>query len=435
MTSDLIRRPRQSPWQAVPMEEALEIVHANADNLQIIEVKLADLKTGDILAQDVKALHPHPRFRTSRMDGYAFKAADGQGSFLVLGGIGAGSSAKSLEILDRHCYRINTGGVVPDQADAVVPVEFTRLTKHDNQNELEIEIERSMTSGQNIREVGSDISTDQLLIPHGTELRPPEIGLLASCALGTICVFKRPKIGVLSTGDELIDPIEEASSSLKEGQIWDSNRPMLLELLRAKNFQTWNGGIVKDKRELLKNAIVDGFKECDALVLSGGVSMGDKDLLKGVLTEELHFQIRFGRVQMKPGLPSTFAVGRLHEKQCVVFGLPGNPVSAFVSAHLFVLPWLRRRAGYSAEASEGTVIKVRITSDYSLDSRPEYARAYLQFNNDGLPDAHLITTNQVSSRLISASHANLLLKLPPKSEQKQKVLKGEIIDAIIIDRV
>lgn len=100
---------------------------------------------------------------------------------------------------------------------------------------------------QLLREVGSDIAADQLLIPSGAELRPAEIGLLASCALETIKVFKRPKIGVLSTGDELIDPINKAGGSLNEGQIWDSNRPMLLELLRTKGFPTWNGGIVEDR--------------------------------------------------------------------------------------------------------------------------------------------------------------------------------------------
>ncbi|KAI6213973.1 hypothetical protein M3Y94_00214600 [Aphelenchoides besseyi] len=425
MSPTAIRRPRQSPWTAVSMDEALQTINVNGGESEAIEMNVANLQSGDVLAQEIRAKFPHPRFRTSRMDGYALRAEDGTGNFKVLGGITAGSSAAELQIPTRHCFRINTGGVVPDSADAVIPVEYTKLIDHNNHEELVIEIQKEMQVGQNIREIGSDIPQNELLLLTGTQLAAGEIGLVVSAGYSNVRVYKRPTVSVLSTGDELVDISCAIGTSvdLTEGQIYDSNRPMLIEIFRSRGFHVRDAGIVNDKREAIVEKIREQFVESDVLVTSGGVSMGDKDLLKYVLQEDLNFKIHFGRVFMKPGLPSTFATGQLNQKHCIVFGLPGNPVSAFVSSHLFVLPMLRHQSGCTFEEACGSTIKVKLNSDVKLDSRPEYVRACFESKSNDVPTARVITSNQVSSRLISVIRANLLLQLPARTDETSTLKK------------
>ncbi|KAI6187017.1 Gephyrin [Aphelenchoides besseyi] len=435
MSSTAIRRPRQSPWTAVSMDEALKAINMNGGEREVIEINVANLQSGDVVAQEIRAKFPHPQFRTSRMDGYAFRAIDGIGDFKVLGGITAGSSARELEIPARHCFRINTGGVVPDDADAVIPVEYTKLIDHNDQEELVIEIQKEMQVGQNIREIGSDIPQNELLLPMGTQLAAGEIGLMVSAGYSNVRVYKRPTVSVLSTGDELVDIscATESSVDLAEGRIYDSNRPMLIEVLRSRGFQVRDAGIVNDKREAIIKKIREQFVESDVLVTSGGVSMGDKDLLKYVLQEDMNFKIHFGRVFMKPGLPSTFATGQINQKHCVVFGLPGNPVSAFVSSHLFVLPMLRHRSGSTFGEACGSTITVKLNGNVKLDSRPEYVRACFESNSNDVPTARIITSNQVSSRLVSVIRSNLLLQLPARTDEISTLKSGTLIDAIVID--
>ncbi|CAD5223886.1 unnamed protein product [Bursaphelenchus okinawaensis] len=466
MTS-VIHRPRQSTWRAISMDEAYQILATEAHEVTVEEAEFKKLTTGDIIAEEITAPWPHPRFKTSRMDGYAVKASDGVGDFKVLGGIVAGQSAKSLKIPEKHCFRINTGGIVPDDADSVVPVEYTKLLKHNETEELEIEISLKVTPGQNIREIGSDIKQDEVLIDKSAIISAPEMALLAANNYYKVKIYKRPVVGVISTGDELVD-INLSNGKLQEGHILDSNRPMLIELVRSQGYECVDCGIVKDDRETLVDHIKKMAEKCDVLVFSGGVSMGDKDLLKPILQHDLNFDIKFGRVFMKPGLPNTFAVGNLHNRPIFVFGLPGNPVSAFVSSHLFLFPFLKRKSGrindgcnpsvsttisnlkeYSnstqtssneLKSSNGasptttsliSKITVSLGRDLKLDRRPEYARAVLRLE-DGQCWADVLTTNQVSSRLLSVTKSNLLLELPPATEEKQTCSQGEMVKAIVI---
>ncbi|CAD5231343.1 unnamed protein product [Bursaphelenchus xylophilus] len=427
MTS-LVHRPRQSQWPAISMDEAYQILLKSAEGVAVEEKKFKDLQIGDVIAEDITALWPHPRFRTSRMDGYAVKSSDSTGQFQVLGGIIAGQSARSLKIPPKHCFRINTGGIVPDDADSVVPVEYTKLISHNESEELTIEISLETKPGQNIREVGSDIKQHEVLIDKSTVLTAPEIALLAANNYSKIKIFRRPIVAVISTGDELVDINDIAE--LKEGQIIDSNRPMLIELIRSQGFDCVDGGIVRDERELLVEHIKKIAEKSDVLVFSGGVSMGDKDLLKPILLQDLDFDIKFGRVFMKPGLPNTFASGTLHNRPKFVFGLPGNPVSAYVSSHLFLFPFLRRKSG-QISAEFAPKISVFLGCDIKLDRRPEYVRAVMRVE-EGECWAEVLTTNQVSSRLLSVAKANLLLELPAFSEQRQQFRRGEKVKALVI---
>ncbi|KAI6219012.1 Gephyrin [Aphelenchoides fujianensis] len=399
-------------------------------------------RSGDVIAQEVRAKHPHPRFRISpngrlrtQRSSLSVPPTRSESCASWVRSRPA-APARRLEIPPLHCFRINTGGIVPDSADAVIPRRvheagraqcslppfFFRL------DEEELVIETQKKDG---RRSEATFPAGELLISEGAQLGSAEIGLLANAGCSTVRVFRRPTVGVLSTGDELVDlaETEEGRAEVPEGKILDSNRPMLVELLQSRGFEVRNCGIVEDKWGKIR----DHFAHCDVLVSSGGVSMGDKDLLKDVLQHDLRFDIHFGRVFMKPGLPSTFATGQLNAKKCVFFGLPGNPVSAFVSTHLFVLSMLRRRSGCSEERSRGTTIKLKLGEDVRLDARPEYVRAHFEANVADLPAARIISSNQVSSRLLSVTHANLLLALPPRSDQTTALKKGDVVDAIVID--
>jgi len=249
-------------------------------------------------------------------------------------------------------------------------------------------------------------------------------------------VFDWPKITVMSTGDELIDPLTSGTGGLPYGKIRDSNRAELMALLLQHGIdkkRVIDGGICPDEPDAIVQKLRKVFDEADILVTSGGVSMGERDLLKQILEKDFAFQLRFGRVQMKPGKPTIFATGTWQNKEILVFGLPGNPVSAWVTAQLYVVPTARLIAGFTNP--QATVISVKLVEDFHLDPRPEFARAIFvpsDTKTGDIPSALLTDSNQMSSRLLSNRQANLLLVFPPKSSNKSKVVAGEIVPAMVI---
>uniref|UniRef100_A0A914MR92 MoaB/Mog domain-containing protein n=1 Tax=Meloidogyne incognita TaxID=6306 RepID=A0A914MR92_MELIC len=330
--------PRQSPWPAIEMQQALqileEIVGLNLDKLRSIEQKQTNnLKEliGYVLAETLLAFRPVPNFRASVMDGYAIISSDGKGPRKVVGAFNAGKATsnghKMLE--SGQCVRISTGAKLPEEADAVVKLEDTEVLEEDDDGkEILIDIGINPKPGQNIREIGSDIAKDELLLAKGIRLGAAEIGLLALSGRKTVLVYSKLKICVLSSGDELIDFINLPNNGENEWPIdgvIDTNRPVLISLLLEEGFDPIDCGIAKDSEEELINSIKNAFSKSDLLVISGGVSMGEKDLLKSILNKHFNFKINFGRVYMKPGLPSTFASGiGLEGRPKLVFGLPGG---------------------------------------------------------------------------------------------------------------
>ncbi|XP_036841158.1 gephyrin isoform X8 [Oncorhynchus mykiss] len=423
------RRHRMSPFPLTSMDKAFITV---LEMTAILGTEIINYRDGmgRVLAQDVYAKDNLPPFPASVKDGYAVRAADGPGDRFIIGESQAGEQPTHT-VMPGQVMRVTTGAPIPCGADAVVQVEDTELLREseDGTEELEVRILVQARPGQDIRPIGHDIKRGECVLSKGTHMGPSEIGLLATVGVTEVEVQKFPVVAVMSTGNELLNPEDD----LHPGKIRDSNRSTLLATIQEHGYPTINLGIVGDNPDDLLNALNEGISRADVIITSGGVSMGEKDYLKQVLDIDLHAQIHFGRVFMKPGLPTTFATLDMDGARKLIFALPGNPVSAVVTCNLFVIPALRKMQGILDPRP--TIIKARLSCDVKLDPRPEYHRCILTWHHqEPLPWAQS-TGNQVSSRLMSMRSANGLLMLPPKTEQYVELHKGEVVDVMVIGRL
>ncbi|XP_076873804.1 gephyrin b isoform X8 [Brachyhypopomus gauderio] len=426
------RRHRMSPFPLTSMDKAFITVLEMTPVLTTEIINYRD-GMGRVLAQDVYAKDNLPPFPASVKDGYAVRAADGPGDRFIIGESQAGEQPTHT-VMPGQVMRVTTGAPIPCGADAVVQVEDTELLREseDGTEELEVRILVQARPGQDIRPIGHDIKRGECVLAKGTHMGPSEIGLLATVGVTEVEVHKFPVVAVMSTGNELLNPEDD----LHPGKIRDSNRSTLLATIQEHGYPTINLGIVGDNPDDLLNALNEGISRADVIITSGGVSMGEKDYLKQVLDIDLHAQIHFGRVFMKPGLPTTFATLDMDGTRKLIFALPGrdgNPVSAVVTCNLFVIPALRKMQGILDPRP--TIIKARLSCDVKLDPRPEYHRCILTWHHqEPLPWAQS-TGNQVNSRLMSMRSANGLLMLPPKTEQYVELHKGEVVDVMVIGRL
>jgi molybdopterin molybdotransferase len=290
---------------------------------------------GLVLAEDVLAPHPVPPFANSAMDGYAVRAEDVSSTpvtLRVLEDVPAGSVAGSA-VESGTAIKIMTGAPIPAGADAIVIVEDTRTDQSD-----EVVVLASAGIGDHIRGAGGDIEVGSTVLQMGTRLSPMHLGLLASVGMAGPTVTKRPTVAVFSTGDELV-PADAAG--LRPGAIHDSNRPMLIGAVAELGADILDLGIVPDDARLLRSVLGEAATNADAVVTSGGVSMGEYDLVKKVLSDL--GRVEFWQVAMQPAKP--FAFGFIGDTP--LFGLPGNPVSGMVAFEQFVRPALLRRMGAS----------------------------------------------------------------------------------------
>uniref|UniRef100_A0A1A8UIK1 Gephyrin n=1 Tax=Nothobranchius furzeri TaxID=105023 RepID=A0A1A8UIK1_NOTFU len=423
------RRHRMSPFPLTSMDKAFITV---LEMTAVLGTEIINYRDGmgRVLAQDVYAKDNLPPFPASVKDGYAVRAADGPGDRFIIGESQAGEQPTHT-VMPGQVMRVTTGAPIPCGADAVVQVEDTELLREseDGTEELEVRIMVQARPGQDIRPIGHDIRRGECVLAKGTHMGPSEIGLLATVGVTEVSVHKFPVVAVMSTGNELLNPEDD----LHPGKIRDSNRSTLLATIQEHGYPTINLGIVGDNPDDLLSALHEGISRADVIITSGGVSMGEKDYLKQVLDIDLHAQIHFGRVFMKPGLPTTFATVDIDGTRKLIFALPGNPVSAVVTCNLFVIPALRKMQGILDPRP--TIIKARLSCDVKLDPRPEYHRCILTWHHqEPLPWAQS-TGNQVSSRLMSMRSANGLLMLPPKTEQYVELHKGEVVDVMVIGRL
>ncbi|XP_034554737.1 gephyrin b isoform X1 [Notolabrus celidotus] len=423
------RRHRMSPFPLTSMDKAFITV---LEMTAVLGTEIINYRDGmgRVLAQDVYAKDNLPPFPASVKDGYAVRAADGPGDRFIIGESQAGEQPTHT-VMPGQVMRVTTGAPIPCGADAVVQVEDTELLREseDGTEELEVRILVQARPGQDIRPIGHDIKRGECVLAKGTHMGPSEIGLLATVGVTEVEVQKFPVVAVMSTGNELLNPEDD----LHPGKIRDSNRSTLLATIQEHGYPTINLDIVGDNPDDLLNALNEGISRADVIITSGGVSMGEKDYLKQVLDIDLHAQIHFGRVFMKPGLPTTFATLDMDGARKLIFALPGNPVSAVVTCNLFVIPALRKMQGILDPRP--TIIKARLSCDVKLDPRPEYHRCILTWHHqEPLPWAQS-TGNQVSSRLMSMRSANGLLMLPPKTEQYVELHKGEVVDVMVIGRL
>lgn len=424
----------ESPYPMIAVADALDIVLEQATPLPIHVIALPEA-TGLIVAETIVASEPLPPFRASIKDGYAVVAADGPGDYPIVDDVTAGRIS-DLAMQSGTVAYITTGAPVPNGADAVVMVEETKpLLSQDGTRH--VHIGKMVTAGDDIRPIGSDIQAGEEVLAPGNQLDAAEIGLLATVGVAQVPVHLRPRVAILSTGDELVEPDQQPDP----GQIRDSNRSMLRAAVEQVGGETVDLGIASDRQETLEQQIQQGLQEADILLTSGGVSMGELDLIKPIL-EELG-TVHFGRILMKPGKPLTFAtvdVDTLSDPKRdnhtgtkrLIFGLPGNPVSSLVTFHLFVVPALRKLAGHPEPHLQR--VQAHLAQPLRLDPiRPEYHRATLQWDgtlNDGNGGYWASSTgSQASSRLLSMRTANALLELPAA---EQTLSKGTVVSALII---
>jgi molybdenum cofactor synthesis domain-containing protein len=390
-------------------DEARERIFARLWRLPEEPLALADA-AWRVLAADVVAAEDHPPFAAATMDGYAVVADDPSPWREIVGRQTAGQ-VEPLAVDIGTAAWITTGAPVPPGATAVVPVELTNVS--DGHAVIDHD---PIRPGDNIRPIGIDLARGALALRGGSVIGAAEIGLLASLGVDPVSVRRKPKVSVLSTGNELVEPNQVPGP----GQIRDSNRfSLIAALIEAGADVVWAGKGPDDETSL-RGELLGRIAESDVVITSGGVSMGDLDLVKPLLAElaEVHFR----RVFMKPGKPFNFATAG----QTLIFSLPGNPVSALVGFEVFLRPALREMLG--AAPVDRPRAAVRIEHELRPSDRIEYQRAVVRIQPSGELVART-TGSQASSRLASLVGANALVIVPPGTEL---VAAGERLEALLI---
>ena len=369
-------------------QDALSSILAAVRPLETEELRL--FEAGDrILAEDVLARVSLPRFDNSSMDGYAVRAADAvAGAVLRVIGEQPAGPDQGLKIDTGTAVRVYTGAPIPLGANAVVMQEDC------DRQEDEVTIREAVAPGEFIRLRGGDLCEGQKIAETGARLNGPLLAILASQGIGRIRVFLRPKVAILATGSELRSPGEPLGS----GEIYETNRVMLQELVQDAGGRPRLFDPVPDQESEHLRALQDAASD-DVIVIAGGVSVGERDLVKSTL-KKLGCDIELWRVAVRPGKP--FLFGRLNQKW--VFGLPGNPVSAFVTFLLFVRPALLAMQGWRG----ASVTKTQVILSKSVTNkgeRPHYLRGYLEAGR------FMPFENQESHALFTLSRTNALLRI------------------------
>jgi molybdopterin molybdotransferase len=388
------------------VSEARERILSRFQPVKHENLPLADA-LNRVLAQDVRAADDLPLFDNSSMDGFALRASDvGEAapgsprSLRVVADIPAGSNP-TIVLGPGEAARIMTGAHMPDGADAVIPVEDTDFENRyaGTQAPEVVSIRKAARVGENVRKRGMDIRSGDVVLLAGRQLKPQDLGLLAMLGVSTVAVYSKPRIALISSGDELIDP----DAPLERGKIRDSNSYTLAALIESAGAEPVRLGVAQDNyesvRALFERAV---YLRVDLILSSAGVSVGAFDYVKDVI--EADGKMDFWRVNMRPGKPLAFG----EYKQVPIIGLPGNPVSAFIGFEVFVRPVLARLAGQSDGIRPG--VRVRSEEEILSDGRESYLRAEVR-EVDGVLTARL-TGHQGSGNLYSLVQANALLIIP-----------------------
>jgi len=402
--TDKPRKPMLSVRQALDALAGAARPVSGAETVATMEAN------GRVLAQDQVSLLDVPSADNTQMDGYAVRAADcasGSATLRVAQRIPAGSVGRPLE--PATCARIFTGALIPEGADAVVMQEQCEAGPGSDQ----VVIRHAPRSGEWIRRRGEDVKEGSVILPAGTRLRSQELGLAASVGLATLPVKRRVRVAVFFTGDELAMPGEP----LKPGSIYNSNRFTLRGLLENFGCEFTDFGIVPDSLEATRATLREAARAHDLIITSGGVSVGEEDHIKPAV--EAEGELNMWQIAVKPGKPLAFgSVRRDGEGSAFFLGLPGNPVSSFVTFLLFVRPFLLRLQGVSGPV-EPQALQVRADFDWPKpDRRNEFLRARL--NAEGGLE---LFPNQGSGVLTSTVWADGLIDNPPG----QAIARGDIV--------
>ena len=403
----------------IPLDEAQRFVLGLCHPLPPVEIPLDDA-LGSVLSAIVVASEQVPSFANSAMDGYAVRAddtADAPVRLAVIGSIMAGHPLEQA-VGPGQAARIMTGAPVPRGADAVCMIEETE-TGSDGRS---VVIRRQLQSGAFVRQPGRDVAVGDVIAPAGTVLTPAHLGVLANQGVRSAKVHPRPRVGVLSTGDELFSE----TGPLPPGKIRDANRHTLLALVRRDGWDGVDLGIVGDDESALVELLTSAASTCDAIMTSGGVSVGDLDLVRVVLEKMSGGQMRWMQVAIRPAKPLAFGV--LADSGTPVFGLPGNPVSAMVSYELFVRPALRRLGGHRMLHRPIVSATADVDLHREADGKLHLLRGDVRIDN--LASWRVRTTGgQESHQLHAMSEANSLILLPDGAG----VHAGEQVNVLLID--
>jgi molybdopterin molybdotransferase len=373
-----------------------------------------------VLAADIRATNDFPLFDNSSMDGFALRAEDTNASSITLSvvtDIPAGTSPK-VTLGPGQAARIMTGAQMPQGANAVIPVEDTDFASREAGTSAPktVSFARKIKSGENVRPRGMDIRAGEIVLQKGRMLKPQDLGLIATLGVAHVEVFKKPRVALISSGNELI----EIDKPLEEGQIHDSNSYTIATLVESTGAEVLRLGVAKDTIESVSALFGKAANEnVDLILSSAGVSVGAFDFIKEVI--ETQGKMDFWKVNMRPGKPLAFGKYR----GINFIGLPGNPVSAFVGFEVFVRDVLGRLSG----RSEGSRLRVKVRSEEEIDSdgRESYLRAKIREEN-GILFAKL-TGHQGSGNLLSLVQADALLIIPAGVKC---VPAGQEVEALLI---
>ncbi len=406
----------------IKFREALKIILENTKVLGKEKVMITDA-LNKILAEDIVADRDNPPADNSGMDGFAVRYEDIKGAsentpkvLEIVGEAKAGGNPPKVE-KGKASY-IFTGGLIPDGADTVIQKELTKVEGN------KVFIFKELKKGANIRRQGEDYKKGDILIKRGKKLRPSEIGILASVNKGSVYVYQSPRVCILTTGDEILDICEPIIS---DAQIRTSNTYSLYAQVFEAGGIPVIGGFVKDNPEDIREKLLNA-KNCDVLITSGGVSMGEYDLIRDFVQEVLNVEIIFWKVAQKPGKPLVFGVwGENREK--LFFGLPGNPVASMVVFENLVKPALRKMRGETKIFNP--IIKAKLTKAYKRKKaeRLEFVRVSVEYK-----DGEFLATpfdKQGSNILTGMVFANGFALIDIDTYEKKE---GEEVEVVIFDR-
>jgi len=398
--------PSDCQPEQLSVEQALTRILASIKPVAATETLPIKQALGRIVAKQLRAPIPVPGHDNSAMDGYALSSNDHdlaatQG--LAMAGHSMAGHPYPARVQPGECVRIMTGAVLPAGADTVVMQE--RITLDGNR----VIFPNDFNTGDNIRSAGEDLQVDQPVFAAGDLLQAADIGLLASLGWTEIEVYRKIRVAFFSTGDELV----AGGTPLLPGQIYDSNRQTLAALLQQAYIESLDLGLIADQPEILRTTFIHAHNEVDVIITSGGVSVGEADFVKEVFSEL--GEIDFWRIAIKPGRPLAFGQVNLDQQNNPVwfFGLPGNPVSSYVTFDLFARPALARLAG----AKPTTPLKLRARLTHPIKRRPgrkEYQRGIFNQTEEGELKVSS-TGNQSSGVLSSISQANCYITLEADS--------------------
>ena len=404
LSNDCFALPEGTSW--TPVADALAHLQANMHCIVEAETLPIGEAAGRVLAKDAVAVRANPPYANAAVDGYGFAytslgAGAAQALPLVEGRSAAGAPFEDA-LPAGHAARILTGASLPEGVDTVIMQEDVQVEAG------VLRFESGLKSGANCREKGEDVGAGAVALEAGVALGPQQLGLLVALGVAEVRVYRRLRVGVISTGDELRQPDQVATAH----EIFDANRPMLLEQLRIWGFEPIDLGVAKDTREVVEAALDDAVTRCDALLTSGGASAGDEDHMSAVLGAKGSRNL--WRIAIKPGRPLVLALWQ----GMPVFGLPGNPVAAFTTTLIFAKPALGALQGHGWHLPQPYLLPAAFSKSKKAGRR-EYLRARR------LPDGSVeVFASEGSGRISGLTWADGFVELP---DEAMEVKRGDLV--------